>query len=372
MDALHRLHRLYRQPGPFATVYLDASRQTESGAQEIELRWREARHKLGTAGAPDGAIEALGAAIEQGPDRAAAGPHGRVLVAAGGAVEFDEILPVPPAQTRASWSPVPHLMPYFARRGPTIGHVIVVADRTGADLAAVTPGAFEVGAATVEATRTYPIHKSSTADWSERHFQRRVDQVVEHNAREIADVLAKLVTDVQAELVVIAGDPRVRGLLRDDLANILAPHSADIVSVPEGGRGDGASAAALDEAVHRAVLRRAWGVRHRVLEHLRQNVGRNDHAATGVEDVMTALREARAATVIVSDDPSSPMRAWVGPEPVQFGLSRGDLDAMGVSDPQEDRFDAALVRAAIGTGADLVVTPNAHHYLPGGVAALLR
>jgi hypothetical protein len=45
---------------------------------------------------------------------------------------------------------------------------------------------------------------------------------------------------------------------------------------------------------------------------------------------------------------------------------------MGVSEPAKDRFDAALVRAAVGTGARVVLTPNAHNYLPEGIGALLR
>ena len=31
-----------------------------------------------------------------------------------------------------------------------------------------------------------------------------------------------------------------------------------------------------------------------------------------------------------------------------------------------------LVRAVVGTGAQLAVTPNAHDYLPEGIGALLR
>lgn len=41
-------------------------------------------------------------------------------------------------------------------------------------------------------------------------------------------------------------------------------------------------------------------------------------------------------------------------------------------DANEDRFDNALVRAAVGTGARLLVTPNAHEYMADGIGALLR
>ena len=40
---------LYETPGPVASVYLDTTRAEESGAQEIELRWRAARAELAEA-----------------------------------------------------------------------------------------------------------------------------------------------------------------------------------------------------------------------------------------------------------------------------------------------------------------------------------
>jgi hypothetical protein len=105
---------------------------------------------------------------------------------------------------------------------------------------------------------------------------------------------------------------------------------------------------------------------------MQQNLGRAEFAVAGVADVVDAVRRAAVDTVVISDDPSSTLRAYIGPEPVHIGLTEDELRALGVDDPQEDRIDAALIRAVIGTGARLVVTPNAHHYLPNGIGALLR
>jgi hypothetical protein len=109
-----------------------------------------------------------------------------------------------------------------------------------------------------------------------------------------------------------------------------------------------------------------------VLEHLQQNVGRERFAAVGVPAVVEALRKAQVDVAVLSDDPSSTARAWIGPDALQLGLDRADLESMGVSDAQEDRFDAALVRALAGSGAGLLITPNAHQYVPDGIGALLR
>jgi hypothetical protein len=109
-----------------------------------------------------------------------------------------------------------------------------------------------------------------------------------------------------------------------------------------------------------------------VLEHLQQNLGRERYAVAGASGVLEALRRAQVDTVVLSDDPGSTLHAWIGPDPLQVGRSEQDLAAMGVADPQRVRFDSALLRAVVGSGADLLVTPNAHEYVTDGIAALLR
>jgi hypothetical protein len=109
-----------------------------------------------------------------------------------------------------------------------------------------------------------------------------------------------------------------------------------------------------------------------MLEHLQQNVGRGDYAVTGVTDVLAAVRRSQVDTVIISDDPTSTLTAWIGPEPLHLGSSRDELRELGVADPQQDRFDSALLRAVVGSGARLLITPNAHDYVRDGIAALLR
>jgi hypothetical protein len=128
----------------------------------------------------------------------------------------------------------------------------------------------------------------------------------------------------------------------------------------------------LADEVRDAVLHHVWGRRRALLEHVQQNLGRAQYAVAGVTDVLDALRRAAVDTLVISDDPSSTLRAYIGPEPVQLGLTADELHDMGVANPQEDRLDAALVRAVVGTGARLATTPNAHDYLPQGIGALLR
>jgi hypothetical protein len=366
------VQELVLRSGPFASAYLDATRAKEQGGREIELRWQELRADLAAQGADEAGLAAMDAAA--GGQWDVPGTRGQLMVAVGGSLVCDRLLPRPPVRPLARWSPLPHLMPYLAQSGPRVAHVLVVADRTGADIATATGEAAEQRPTeweTVAGSAQYPVHKTSTVDWSERHFQLRVENSWERNARDVAGEVGKRAADVAAELVVLAGDETARALLRDELPGVLGPQ-VEVVDVAAGGRAAGSSPAALDEAVHDALLQQTWRRRREMLEHLQQNVGRGDYAVTGVTDVLAAVRRSQVDTVIISDDPTSTLTAWIGPEPLHLGSSRDELRELGVADPQQDRFDSALLRAVVGSGARLLITPNAHDYVRDGIAALLR
>jgi hypothetical protein len=323
------------------------------------------RSELEGAGADAATLDAIGAAVEA--DTGTPGRHGLVVVACGGEACLRDVLPQPPARSGASWSPLPRLLPYLAQRTTEIPHVVVVADRSGADLLVVGPGG--ASERTVEGGRDYPIHRTAADVWNERHFQHRVENTWESNAQNVADAVAKLLAEGPARLVVVAGDVRARNLIAEAIGS---PPGVTVRAIEEGGRAAGASTEALQAAVHDAVLQQVWRDRREVLEHLQQNLGRQEYAVAGVAPVVEALRMAQVDTLVISDDPSSPLTAWVGPEPLQFGTDEAEAEAMGVREVEHDRLDAALVRAAVGTNARLVITPGGHEYLAEGIGALLR
>lgn len=139
-----------------------------------------------------------------------------------------------------------------------------------------------------------------------------------------------------------------------------------------GGRAAGTSEEALEEAVHGVLLRHLWRERRHILERLPQGVGRHGYGVLGLTPVLErpaagsgghpgALRRSLVTAM-----------AWVGPEPLQLGQSEHELCAMGVAQPQRDRLEAAIVRALSGSAAHILVTPDAHDYLPDGLGAVLR
>ncbi|HKC28246.1 MAG TPA: Vms1/Ankzf1 family peptidyl-tRNA hydrolase [Jatrophihabitans sp.] len=371
MDVLageEQIASLYEFTGPFVTVYLDATRSTETGPQEVEVRWRDVSEDLEKRGADGATLNALADAIAA--DYGTPGPHGLVLVGTQGRLVFADRLHNPPAHSRGVLAPLPHLMPYLAQRATDVPHVVVVADRTGADILLVPAGG-ETTTEQVKGQVEWPLHRTSADAWNERHFQTRVENNWEHNARDVADAVRRLVAERTARLIVVAGDVRARNMIAEELQRGL-PLGVRVDQVEEGGRAPGASTAALEAAVHDRVLRQAWRERREVLEHLAQNLGRHRFGVAGVAEVADALRMSQADTVVLSDDPSSTLRAWIGPLLTEFGLDDSEADAMGIDTVAHDRYDAALVRAVVGTGAKFVVTPGAHEYVKDGIGALLR
>jgi Bacterial archaeo-eukaryotic release factor family 2 len=366
------IRQLYKHPGPFATVYFDGSRTTEQGQHEVELRWRALRSELAQAGAEETVLTAMDGAVNS--DLSAGGRHGHLVVAdADGALLLDETTDEPPLREYASWSRLPHLMPFLARRSEVVPFVVVLADRTGANIYVNASGSeAKLGQPeSLTGADQRPIHKTGRDTWSERHFQNRVDNSWAENAVNVAESVGRHVREISAQVVLVAGDVRARTLVMEAVAERVPP-GIDITETTAGGRADGAALEPIEQAVHDAILRIRWRHRRAVLEKLRQGVGRDDYAVTGIELVLEALRNGQVETLVISDDPSSTERAWLGDEPLQLARDREQLSQLGVTDPVQDRLDAALIRAVAGSGADLLITPNAHAYLDGGIGATLR
>src|SRR3954469_9483941 len=122
MTRLSHLRDVYATKGPFATAYLDATRTTETGNHEVELRWRALRAQLAEAGAPDGLLDEF-EPIATSPT-GVPGDATLVLVGAGSEVPYTSVLPTR-LQERATYAPVPDLAPLALTLGQTLPYVLV-------------------------------------------------------------------------------------------------------------------------------------------------------------------------------------------------------------------------------------------------------
>jgi hypothetical protein len=372
---LQFLRRATERPGPYATVYLDASHETEDAEHALHLRWQEQRSALEAQGADPSTLAAVEDAVLNEPR--AVGRAGRVLVAGSGEVLLDRVLPEPPDQPSATWAPAPDLLPMLLQLPEPMITVVVRVDKNGGEILLADPS--DPGAepeAVEDVTKdSYPLHKVRGGGWKHLKMQHTVENTWRSNVSALAEHVDRQVSESGARLVVLAGETQSRKLLLDNLGERAAAYAVEIEHSGARSRaGDEELAAAVDRAAQDAVTRE----RHAVLEHVAQVAGRPDGAyAQGIGPVVAALRAEQVDTLLLDGGVERDAMAWIGEYPTHVALDREELEAMGARPLDQVPVDAALLRAAAGSGASFQPLGGGHTGLVGrpvqdGVAALLR
>ena len=347
--------------GPFATVVLATEARVDNAAQRSEVRWKAARDELALAGAPDQVLAAIDPVV---PDAHLEGDGLAVIARADGVVHVEHSA-APPRTELVRWAPLPSLVPVVEWRQLSPPHVIVLADREGADIVAVRRDRPDVRREA--GGEDAAIHKVRGGGWSNRRYQDRAENTWEKNADDAAAHVAALAQRIGARLVVVAGDVRAVAMLRDALPTEVA----GLVREADGGRSpDGSGpvlAADVDRLLHEAVAEDTRAV----LAKFAEERGQGDRAADGPDETLQALAAAQVDVLLVADDPDDERTAWFGPEPVHVSATATALRDLGVDDPVSARLVDVAVRAALGTGAGVRVVP-AGAGVAGGIGAVLR
>jgi len=362
---LEPLQPVYDCPGPFLSVYLDRTRSTEDAARMLQTRWQQLRDDAVSQGAAAADVAAVEEALT-GDDTAehVPGPHGRGLVSCGGELLVEEVLDAPPARDVVRWGPLPDLLPLLIGTAGRVPHAVVLVDRIGADITVHAPHSDTF--VEVEGG-DYPIRKVKPGGWSQRRYQDRAENLWEQNAKRVAERLDSLVRRHRPAVIAVAGDVRARGLLRDAVMETTA---ALFVELGEGGRADDGSGESLHKAVKEVVAERRAEQDRRVLDRYREEAGQHDRAAEGLEATVTALREARVATLLLRPDVDQ-ATVWAGPEPVHLALSEDDVRGMGAAEAFQVPASLGVIRAAAATSAEARVVGD-EPALRDGIGAILR
>ncbi|MGP4044565.1 baeRF2 domain-containing protein [Streptomyces sp. 2A115] len=361
------LNPLYEHRGPWASVYIDTSRHTEDTPHERSLTAQAAARELAGQGADESTCEAVRTALEE--LRHSTEPHGRAVFATGGEVILDPPLAANPGVLSVHWSALPHTAPLLDLVGEDPLSVVAYIDRKGADFE--LRGARGSRDAGTVAGRQWPVHRTTSIDWSERHFQLKVENTWEHNAAEIADALAVCQEETRADLLILVGDDRERRAVRERLPQRLHDR---VVEAPHG-----PGSRLLDEDVERAraehVHRRAADELERFLAARVPDADGHVGAVEGVPALVEAAREHRIEELLIRPDgPDAHREVWIGEDPDQLAVRRTETKPLGETHPWPARADDALLRSAFATGAPaLSVTAAGPQEVPvGGLGALLR
>lgn len=356
---LGTLQDVYTHAGPYVTVHMDVSRNTEDAPQQLDARWTTTRHELERAGVEPGLIERIGERLREPVD--VPGEVRRTVVAAGGEIIFDEVL-----AGHTVWPEVvttgelPDLSGWLHQADGQISFLLAVADREGADLdffRALSKG--ESTHREVEGSDLH-IHRYQGGGWSHRRFQQRSENQVESNAREVADEIRALVTRHRPRVVILAGDERARTSIADNLEGV----SCDVQQVTGGGRAEGSSEEALWGDVRKVLAQIEATDQQALSARLDEKWGQGDGAVLGLDDVLDALVQRKVDTLIVDLQKAHEMTV----DPSRFP----GLELPGNAAGQKQLpADQVLVAAGAATDASIAVLP-AEQTKGGGVAAMLR
>jgi hypothetical protein len=372
---LHHLTPLTAAVGGFATVYLDASHDSENAVHEGELRWSEQRKALEEQGADAETLEALDAAVrDAGP---AVGRAGRVLVARAGALLLDRDLPEPPDPPRATWSALPDLLPLLLEGPEPVPVLVARVDKNGGEILLADPADGQGGPQQVENVegQRHPTHKVRGGGMKHLKMQHTVENTWRSNVSALAERIDRQVEQSGARVLVLAGEAQSRKLLLDNLGE---RSSGIATEVEHSGLRSGGDDSELADAVAEASRDAATRERHQVLDRFDQLAGRPDGAvALGLPQVLAALRAEQVDTLLIDGGIRREDLVWVGEQPSHLAKDQAELEAIGVAPVAQVPVDAALLRAAAGTGAEFQPlgggrTGSVGRPVPDGVAALLR
>lgn len=362
---LHDLNDVLTAPGPFVTVHVESESAVEQAAAKYDLVWKDLLRELQDKGVDEATRTALSEARGEHSDGAS-----RLVVAttADATVRLAVSLGSVPARPVVDVSPLPHLLPLVDDVTTRVPHVVVLADHAGAEVSAYYDTEHVAREVTVKG-HAPDIRKVPVGGWSHLHYLHRAENGWEANAREVVDSVVELAQQVSAQLIVAAGEERQLVLVAEHLPT----HLKDAYVAVPGGRGQDGSASLVRRRVADAVSLHVVTRTLELLEAYAQERGQHKRAVDGVNDVVEALRKAQVETLLVTTDAPGYSTLFFGPEPTELGTSHADLSALGVHDPQEGPMIDVLIRAALGTAADVQLVPHEIATAPqGGVGAVLR
>jgi Bacterial archaeo-eukaryotic release factor family 2 len=361
---LHDPSTVLSGEGPFATVLVDSESDVEQAADKYELQWKNVLRELEDKGVDARTREAVGAGRGAHSEGAA-----RLVVASvpDATVRLAVSLPAAPRRAVVDVAPLPHLLPLVDDASTRVPHVVVLADRTGADVSAHYDTDTVAREVTVKG-HAPDIRKVPVGGWSHLRYQHRAENGWAANAKEIVTAVVDLAKQVDAQLIVLVGDERELVHVREDLPQ----DSPEVVEVA-GGRGQDGSAALVRRRVADVVaLHVARGTLDLLAEYAQER-GQGKRACDGLPDVLEALRRAQVETLLITTDTEPGATLWFGPEPTQVAATVRELTDLGVQSPQEGPLVDVLLRAAIGTGADVQLVPGEMDTAPQmGIGATLR
>ncbi|OAH14590.1 baeRF2 domain-containing protein [Streptomyces jeddahensis] len=360
---LYFLDALYARPGPYASVYVDTSRDTGDPDQDkaIELHRRHARSHLIELGADPATADTVADAL--GTDADLPGHHGQALFATHGELLLTEELPEPPPVDKISYAALPDAMPLALQHAPDIPYAAAVLTRGQPEDIDPVPEDVQVELQTGRWPSSSVAPRRVTCLRMSRHLWHL-------EAERLAGELTHLMDLGHADTLVLCGDIWARGVLVDCLP---APVRRRVATVPGNGHDTEPGRALLEPQLSNLFRGRVSAHDRDRLESFAAQRAHRPHAGCeGLPATVAALQHGQADALMVNDPAEQWPEIWLGTTPDQIALSADDLPASVTTGREKQPADAALLYAAVTTGAELIVVSREETPLEDGIGVLVR
>ncbi|QNN52388.1 Vms1/Ankzf1 family peptidyl-tRNA hydrolase [Nocardioides mesophilus] len=347
---------MYQSAGPFASVTVDVSQDTQSGAHEHEIRVRDACRELLEAGAYEAVVAAVADRLRA--DVGEPAPVARTVVANPEGVLFDRVVHTRVSRPRVSWGPLPDISAWIEAEDGATPFVLALVDHEGGDVGVYSSDVPEPVVETSPGGETWHVHKVPSGGWSQMRYQRVTENVWRRNAEAVAEEVLSRVRS-GPRLVLLAGDPHAVGEVRKGLEGT----PAEVVHLQTGTRAEDGGVEARQQAIREALFDHAVARRTELAQTLEDRLGRHEAVAVDVDEVADAFVRGQVDTLLL--DPEAAAERTLRPRD-HPGLMLGEFPVL-----KEVPADRALIAAAALTGADVAVE-RAEALGGRPVAALLR
>jgi Bacterial archaeo-eukaryotic release factor family 2 len=348
---------------PVAYVYASLGITTE--ADERDLRSRGSVKNLLRQGASEQAATAIAARI------AAAPPTPAILAAfaaTDGTMLYEQVLADAELPDESGCQSPPPVTRLLAWEQDHPAYLLVVTDRTGADITAAAGAGQPEQTWTVVGPDDEIERKQGPGGWSQPSYQHRVEDSWRHNAARVAEEVTTRAVAVGAQVLVLSGDVRAVQLLSERLPNdhgLLVHHIT-------GSRAADGSQATRPRRVEQALREAAEAQTARLLKALHDNLGPGGLAVEDVKDTLDALACGRVATLLVRPFAADSRVALFGAGPTDIYPDH-DAAALSSAPVRSGRLIDVAVRSALLSGAHVRVIPQSTPAEPvGGIGALCR
>ncbi|KAA0975147.1 hypothetical protein FQ154_14175 [Paeniglutamicibacter gangotriensis] len=359
---------LYRREGQWCTALVDVSLGTTSAQEAVDSLPSQVGKLLGSQQASDADIEALTAALVSAEGHAS--PVARFVAVNNGEVVVDEIIDGLKVEfADVDCGPFPNLVALARARGGQFPYLVAEAGKDGGEVSlyhSSVKGADESRGVTGDPDEAHHARKVP-GQYDEPKNQSNTEEIWRRNADELAKQIDELARENYVRLIVLAGDVKAREMV----AGMLAVAHKPITSILDqhtrtGGADQAAFAAAVQERVDEVLGRDVQELSERVAN--RSGSGRPE-LALGFDEVVAALQQAQAATVLVNQYQDDETLTALNAEPWLCGEDSGDhAESVMGSWPAPE----VLLRATALTDASIRYVPDGVLPEGTGIAALLR